>query len=220
MRARACVAVLQCVDMILLSQFLYYRFKNRQRPASDLRASVTMSLNGNETSPLLSDGLAPSASAGKKRAYSLFAMFSLSALVIVMLGDALLDEAGPHGKDTPLGATGRVLLFQQKNKYVNIIGTIIAWGSACFYLGSRVPQIYKNYKRGSTDGLALTMFMCAVMGNTFYAISIFLASYSWADYRVRLPYLIGSIGTLSFDFTIFSQFSYYKGKEPKIPTLA
>ncbi|RCH77902.1 PQ loop repeat-containing protein 2, partial [Rhizopus azygosporus] len=57
-----------------------------------------------------------------------------------------------------------------------------------------------NYKNQSTEGLSIGMFLCAVMGNIFYTASIFLKSndidYIWKN----MSWIVGSVGTLLFDF--------------------
>jgi len=103
--------------------------------------------------------------------------------------------------------------------------------SAAFYLVSRIPQIVKNYRRRSTGGLSFVMFLMAILGNTTYALSVLLAA--WQPYlydsqtppnRIstsafmvdKLPWLVGSVGTLVFDMTIFFQFWYYGDKRLSI----
>ena len=44
------------------------------------------------------------------------------------------------------------------------IGTVIAWASALVYLSSRPPQILRNYRRHSVEGLSPIMFGNACMG--------------------------------------------------------
>ena len=106
---------------------------------------------------------------------------------------------------------GRTLL--SNNEYVidpssweDIVGYIIGCISAVLYLGSRIPQIVKNIRRRSTSGLSLPMFIMAVMGNLTYGLGILLYSLDDIFLLRKLPWLIGSIGTLCFDFTIFIQF--------------
>ena len=72
-------------------------------------------------------------------------------------------------------------------------------------------QIVKNTKRGSVEGLSPIMFFCAVMGNATYATSMFVKG---GNLIASLPFLVGSLGTLGFDFTILCQFVYYSGKNP------
>ena len=57
---------------------------------------------------------------------------------------------------------------------LRVAGFLLSWCSAVLYLCSRIPQIRKNYERKSTEGLSLTMFVSAMVGNGTYAASIFL----------------------------------------------
>lgn len=92
-------------------------------------------------------------------------------------------------------------------------GWILAWMCTTFYLVSRIPQIYKNYRRHSTQGLSLALFSFAVSGNVTYALSIMLhPGHTRRSLMESLPYVTGSIGTLFLDAIIFGQFMYYKKK--------
>lgn len=53
---------------------------------------------------------------------------------------------------------------------LRIIPQILGWMSAVLYVGSRVPQLIKNWKQQSTEGLSSGMFICAVFGNFFFAL--------------------------------------------------
>jgi uncharacterized protein with PQ loop repeat len=86
-----------------------------------------------------------------------------------------------------------------------LVGYIIGCVSAVFYLGSRLPQIIQNFSRCSVTGVSLPMFILAVMGNVTYSLGIFLYSTEEQFLIAKLPWLVGSIGTLCFDFTV----SYY-----------
>ena len=55
-------------------------------------------------------------------------------------------------------------------------------------------------------------FFLTVLSNVSYAASIFLFSTEWTFIRGSLPYLIGSLGTVCFDFVIWGQFYFY-GKD-------
>ncbi|KAI8351729.1 PQ loop repeat-domain-containing protein, partial [Mortierella sp. GBAus27b] len=91
-----------------------------------------------------------------------------------------------------------------------VLPEVMGWGSAVFYLGSRAPQIYKNWRLKSCEGLSLTMFVFSVFGNVLYVASIFIVSLE-PDYLIKnMPYWVGSGGTLIFDFTIFFQFYLYR----------
>ena len=50
----------------------------------------------------------------------------------------------------------------------------------------------------------------AVMGNVFYAAGVLTQNGTQLDvFLIRLPWLIGSVGTLIFDFTILVQYCVY-----------
>lgn len=106
------------------------------------------------------------------------------------------------------------------------IGRVIAWICTFMYLTSRIPQIMENYRRKSTWGTSMLLFMSALTGNVTYTIGITLSPEargpnSSAFLMNELPYLIGSAGTVIFDLTIFSQYLYYGNKQthPDSPIL-
>lgn len=48
----------------------------------------------------------------------------------------------------------------------------MGWTSAILYTGSRLPQIIKNWKQQSTEGLSSGMFICTLLGNLFFTLVI------------------------------------------------
>lgn len=52
------------------------------------------------------------------------------------------------------------------------LGEAMGWLMALLYMLGRVPQIIKNARRGSTEGLSMWMFVLAVAANTSYLASI------------------------------------------------
>jgi len=87
-------------------------------------------------------------------------------------------------------------------------GTILGWGSASLYLGSRVSQVLKVNNRGSAEGLSMAMVSTAIMANLTYGVSILMRLYSWQDFRGKAPWLIGSLGTVTLDITLLVQAHY------------
>ncbi|KAI8977314.1 PQ loop repeat-domain-containing protein [Mycotypha africana] len=79
---------------------------------------------------------------------------------------------------------------------------VMGWTSAVLYVGSRIPQLAKNWKSQSTEGLSMGMFFCAVMGNVLFSASIFLKSTERSYLLMNLSWLVGSCGTLLFDFIV------------------
>jgi hypothetical protein len=51
---------------------------------------------------------------------------------------------------------------------MNWLPQTMGWASAILYIGSRIPQIVKNWKNESTEGLSFGMFICAVLGNVLF----------------------------------------------------
>lgn len=84
-------------------------------------------------------------------------------------------------------------------------GQVLGYASSVFYLGSRVSQIVRNWRRHSAEGLSLAMFGCAIAANVTYGSGILLRTYTWADLRASTPWILGSLGTVSLDVVIFCQ---------------
>ena len=106
------------------------------------------------------------------------------------------------------------------------LGTILSWLSTLLYLGSRLPQLYKNHRRRSTAGLSATLFAAAFFGNLFYASSLLANPCAWADFAPgegrgwvgeegsrradwvarALPFWLGAAGVLVMDAAVGVQF--------------
>ncbi|NXU55687.1 LAAT1 protein, partial [Turnix velox] len=99
-----------------------------------------------------------------------------------------------------------------------IIGFTIGSVSSVLYLCSRVPQIYTNYKRKSTEGVSYSLFALVMLGNLLYGLSVLLknpeAGQGEGAYVLHhLPWLVGSLGVLSLDVVISFQFlTYHRGR--------
>lgn len=111
-----------------------------------------------------------------------------------------------------------------------IAGRILSWSSTFLYLGSRLPQLYKNYIRRSTSGLSPGLFIAAFFGNLFYSTSLLTNPYAWYDYppyggggwaggegsnRLEwigraVPFWLGAAGVLAMDGLIGLQFLIYR----------
>ncbi|GAN11635.1 AFR605Cp [Mucor ambiguus] len=85
---------------------------------------------------------------------------------------------------------------------IQLVPQILGWLSAVLYIGSRVPQLIKNWRQQSTDGLSSGMFVCAVFGNFFFALSIFLRSKERRYIIKNMPWIIGSLATVIFDIMV------------------
>ena len=105
-------------------------------------------------------------------------------------------------------------------------GQILSWCSTILYLGSRLPQIYKNAVRRSTSGLSPTLFIAAFFGNLFYSTSLLTNPLAWASYppyglhgwvdaegsdrktwvTLAVPFFLGAAGVLAMDAIVGAQF--------------
>lgn len=107
--------------------------------------------------------------------------------------------------------------------------------STFLYLGSRLPQLYKNQIRRSTAGLSPALFAAAFFGNLFYSTSLLTNPCAWYDYEpgsgsgwvgpqgsVRydwvlraMPFFLGAAGVLIMDAAVGLQFVYFSDNEPR-----
>lgn len=115
------------------------------------------------------------------------------------------------------------------------IGRILSWISTVLYLGSRLPQLYKNFRRRSTAGLSPTLFVAAFFGNLFYSTSLLTNPFAWSSYppyglhgwvgpegsergtwlSLAAPFWLGAAGVLGLDGAVGAQFLMY-GEEKKV----
>jgi solute carrier family 66 (lysosomal lysine-arginine transporter), member 1 len=100
----------------------------------------------------------------------------------------------------------------QAQKNLDVVGDVMGWISSALYVTSRLPQVYKNWSRGTVEGLSWLMFFCAFMGNATALMGIFPRMSSTADWVAEAPFLPGTAGTLGLDITIICQYFYYTNR--------
>lgn len=176
-------------DLLMLSMYFYYLVKNKRfRNNSSLNAVGLVFLAGAATS-----------------------------LVALPRADPWMDVTLQTHE-----FKGRALLsvledgrFTQAFTTKEIIGFTIGSVSSLLYLFSRLPQIYTNFVRKSTEGVSFFLFALVILGNTLYGLSVLLKNPEYGqpegNYIIHhLPWLIGSLGTLSLDLVITMQFILYR----------
>lgn len=102
------------------------------------------------------------------------------------------------------------------------IGRFLAWTCSALYVSSRTPQIIENYRKKSTKGISIYLFIFAMLGNSLYTICIVTDLYliyydngymdEWAFRDAlysQLPFIVGSSGTVTFDCIILFQCYLY-----------
>ncbi|KJE95609.1 hypothetical protein CAOG_08934 [Capsaspora owczarzaki ATCC 30864] len=175
-----------CIDAIMVSQYAYYKIRDHRL------ARKSLSRNGRTTSLHVA---------------LYMALFSISGISMFALRENLI---GSQMGAEAVAAGGRSLLhITFTDTTQSKIGYALGCISATLYLCSRVPQILKNYHRKSVGGLSFAMFLMAVLGNVTYAMGVFMYNTD-GDFLIdKLPWLVGSVGTVCFDCTIFIQFVLY-----------
>ncbi|KAL4921577.1 PQ loop repeat-domain-containing protein [Aspergillus aurantiobrunneus] len=226
------IAVYFCLaDGVLISQCLYYRVRNSRaaREASSGTPEPTTPLLGRRPSDALSEG------EGRRRRGSRASYSAVTASQTQGPDDTLakLVEENRLGQGALLKNLSSVLAIC----VIGMAGWTVAWQtgvwkpaplqvgnggvdmapgaqvlgyiSAVCYLGARLPQIYKNYCDKSCEGLSLLFFILSLMGNLTYGAGILCHSTEKNYFVTNLPWLIGSLGTMVEDITIFAQFRLY-----------
>ncbi|CAK7274501.1 hypothetical protein SEPCBS57363_006197 [Sporothrix epigloea] len=113
------------------------------------------------------------------------------------------DPVGGDGEDPSL--------YTADDVYAKI-GLALGYLSAVCYLCARIPQIMKNYREKSCEGLALLFFLLSLTGNFTYGASLVAYSQDGQYLLKALPWLLGSLGTIFEDMIIFFQFRLYATK--------
>lgn len=156
-----------------------------------------------------------------------------------LAGGAIASLAAP-ARAAPLPALLALRLMpvhtHQATTSVELAGTILSWCSTLLYLGSRLPQLYKNWSRKSTAGLSPLLFLAAFCGNFFYSTSILTNPNAWSDFgpygghgwaddkgsdRVdwilrAMPFFLGAAGVLVMDGMMGVQFLLYGEREEEM----
>ncbi|CEI86250.1 hypothetical protein RMCBS344292_00693 [Rhizopus microsporus] len=160
-------------DCVLMSQVLYYR-----TPIRDDETIVTPT----ECSPLMPK---PTKSDSTRTVVRFFFISSIISWLALLASSAVYF----YHSDIDFSK-------------IPLIPQLFGWISAILYCSSRIPQIMQNFKNESVEGLSLSMFIFSVVGNLTYCFSILLVSLDPTYLFINYSWLLGSGGTLFFDFTV------------------
>ncbi|KAL8727229.1 MAG: hypothetical protein Q9166_006193 [cf. Caloplaca sp. 2 TL-2023] len=153
---------------------------------------------------------------------------SPNTLLLISFIFAVLAKASPIQKFTQDPTSS-----PDERNSLEFAGRILSWTSTLLYLGSRLPQIYKNYKRRSTAGLSSTLFIAAFFGNLFYSTSLLSNPLAWNDsppyglhgwagaegserlewLSLAIPFFLGAAGVLAMDTVVGIQFLIFGERE-------
>lgn len=164
---------------------------------------------------------------------------SFAASPSVLAGVAIANFATP-ARAVPipliLGLAAKGAATTQENSSLEYAGVILAWCSTLLYLGSRLPQLYKNWSRKSTAGLSPLLFIAAFCGNFFYSTSLLSNPNAWYDFAPfgghgwvgrdgsdrtdwilrAAPFFLGAAGVLFMDGMMGIQFLLYSEREEEM----
>uniref|UniRef100_UPI00398F78F0 lysosomal amino acid transporter 1 homolog isoform X2 n=1 Tax=Pristiophorus japonicus TaxID=55135 RepID=UPI00398F78F0 len=176
------------VDLVMVSLFTYYKLKNRPRQHSTAINAIVV-----------------------------FMMIGVT--VSLVPGN---DFGSPIREMPRLGRRSLLAVHSssgdQQFTTEEIIGFTIGSFSSVFYLASRLPQLYKNISRKSTEGISIFLFALMILGNLTYGLSVLVKvpknGQSEGNYIVHhLPWLVGSLGTMALDAAV----SFSSSKNPLAP---
>ncbi|KAF7561432.1 hypothetical protein G7046_g2706 [Stylonectria norvegica] len=222
-------------DLVLISQCLYYNTINARR-AARLRAQPAA--DPAEDSPLLarrrssSFGVLP----GSHRRHATHTESSMDPLRKIVTGEDETPDKSPVWHNTLsllavylVGFAGWFASYKAGawdnvepgvpespdggKTPTEIVGLALGYVSAVCYLCARIPQIMKNYREKSCEGLALLFFMLSLTGNFTYGVSLVAYSQDKTYLLNATPWLLGSLGTIAEDAIIFVQFRLYSSND-------
>ncbi|CCC70803.1 hypothetical protein NCAS_0F03190 [Naumovozyma castellii] len=195
-------------DMFVCGQYYYYGilYENKLATTGHEPKPVLESISGVlDVTPDMDESTTPNsleAVRSRNSSQTRAALISAMALANSIQGASAMPIPLPGGGS---GDGNRYLTNTQ-------IGTVLSWAGACFYVGARIPQLYKNYKRKSTDGISPFLFATTLLGNVTYNVSIFTScNFLNSDDKIafvinELPFIFGSAGTIAFDLIYFYQY--------------
>lgn len=207
-------------DVVLIAQILFYNYLNFRKKGLQ---PTPLETEDRVEQPLLSRRSSDIGIPGSTRRFSASSKRQGAAAVAVIPEDgsrSWLKNSLSVFAVCALGIVGFYVAFttglwkptiedSEIVTHESVPAQILGYISALLYLGARIPQITKNSRERSCEGLSILFFMLSLLGNLSYGGGILFHSLEKEYLLVNLPWLIGSLGTIAEDLTIFIQFHLY-----------
>ncbi|WOO79011.1 putative vacuolar amino acid transporter YPQ1 [Vanrija pseudolonga] len=173
-------------DILLLFQVYYYRWRKRQREVAE-----------SEHQPLLNNPEPPKTF---NPGIPMWISYPLLILFVIVSGFAAY-YISPKEDDSPEKGPSGTVEFEWRSQ-------VLGYASCLLYIGSRIPQIFHNFKT-RCEGLSLAMFFFSISGNVTYVASIMFKSMDRKYLITNASWIAGAGLTIFLDLFVLGQFAYY-----------
>lgn len=191
-------------DTVLLIQIYYYRWVNTDTLAP-LEVQVQGAGDAGEATPLLTanNDAQETEKEHQLKRHVLEYVGMIHCLVVAGIVAWAISEKVRGIDDEP-----------RPEEIVEWKSQLMGYASAIMYVGSRIPQILKNFET-KCHGLSPGLFIFGIMGNLTYALSICVSSMEMEHLIANASWLAGSTVTIILDIIVLGQFIYYRRKGGK-----
>ncbi|XP_064643149.1 lysosomal amino acid transporter 1 homolog isoform X2 [Lineus longissimus] len=188
------------LDVCMLSQYTFFKIKHsyEERIAQKLLEDSLVNSSTEERQPR------------RTGMYCIMAIWGLMFLGYGVLPGEQMMTVRSHPAGRSLLNVGSPANGPFFTGVIDEVGFGIGCASTLFYISSRAPQIYQNWKRQTTEGVSIWLFLLLIISNCLYGTSILCHSTELYAVLHSLPWLIGAFGMVSFDLVIMWQFWYYR----------
>ncbi|KAG0143719.1 hypothetical protein CROQUDRAFT_660906 [Cronartium quercuum f. sp. fusiforme G11] len=191
-------------DLTILSQIFYYRRLARIKKSNRLREIIPESTENDALLASDINTLPPLSNKIKSwRREIITYITAASSILIIGVACWLISEGRFNFYGTPN------VPIEDPIEVWDSTAQIVGWISAAAYLGSRIPQIFKN-QQTKCKGLSMLFFLVGITGNLTYVGSILCTSLEPAHIWINLSWLVGSGGTVFLDLIVLYQFWFYR----------
>ena len=150
-----------------------------------------------------------------RRGATIISMVVVAALVLSTFMPASTPTSGGASGSSNSSTTGDANICNSERKlseFTVMLGNVLCWVSNLTYVFARIPQIWKNFKRGSVEGLSILMFLLGLTANAAYGLSVMLrvSSIDASFWSSTFPYVLSVALTTGTDAFIVAQSCYFK----------